>query len=132
MPSAWQGAWLGIWPGDWFGDEETGGGSVLNAALVAVGTGFAQFAPRTTLAAALVAGGAGSAQLGAVVEGGTVVPVAQSGGRLRKRGPRRRVVIALLSVVATSSAEFGAVVLPPSRGRTARRHRTERDLLLAA
>lgn len=111
MPSAWQGAWLGIWPGDWFGEQEAGSGSVVNAALVVVGSGTAQF--------------------GAVIDGGT--PQDEHVGAGFTAPYRRRFYVnAALVVDGIGRARLTATVLAPALGRTSRRRRVERELLLAA
>jgi hypothetical protein len=112
MPSAWQGAWLGIWPGDWFGEQEAGGGTIVNAALVVVGSGSAQF--------------------GAVVEGGTPVEEPAPGAGFTAPYRRRFYVNAALVVDGIGRARSTATVLAPALGRTSRRRRVERELLLAA
>jgi hypothetical protein len=133
MPSAWQGAWLGIWPGDWFGESEGGTGpAYLDAELNVLAAASAVLAARLRIVAALDASGAGSAQLGAVVEGGTVQPLpALGGGVFRRRRDRRR-LYTLLRATGQGSAQFGAIVIPPALGRTARRRKSEHDLLLLA
>jgi hypothetical protein len=135
MPSAWQGAWLGIWPGDWFGESEGGTGpDYLDAELTATGSGSAQLGAEFTLAAALSVTAAGSAQFGAVVAGGTVEEPSQGGAVWTPiRRPRRpRPLEAALVVVGSGSAVLSPELIPAARGRTRRRWRDERALLLAA
>ncbi len=116
MPSAWQGAWLGLWPGDWFGESEGGTGPAY-------------------VDAALTATGAGSAQFGAVVVGGTVEEPSQGGAvwtPIRRPKRRPRFLLAALVVVGSGGAVLSPELIPAARGRTRRRWRDERALLLAA
>jgi hypothetical protein len=135
MPSAWQGAWLGIWPGDWFGESEGGTGpDYLDAELNVLAAASSALAARLRIVAALDASGAGSAVLGAVVEGGTPQEEPQAGAVWTPiRRPRRpRLLEAALVVVGSGSAVLSPELIPAARGRTRRRWRDERALLLAA